>query len=92
LLTVVGRLPEAEQMARQALAIWTRVLGPAHSLVGLGQTAIGTVLLKQRRLAEAEEVGLKAIAILEASLPADHGDLRQAHALLADVYAAMGRP
>lgn len=91
LLTVLGQLPEADQMARQSLAIRTRILGPNHSLVGLGQTAVGAVLLKQRRLAEAEAAGLQALAILEASLPANHHDTRQAHALLADVYSAMGR-
>ena len=78
-------------MAREALAIRTRSLGPGHVLVGLAYTTLCTILHATGRLDEAAEAGHRALRILEATQPKGHADQRNAHRALAAVYGAMGR-
>jgi predicted Zn-dependent protease len=91
ILQQLGRLAEAERIAREALEIRTRVYGPTRSLVGLSQLRLAEVLVAERRLAEAESVGLSGLKIISTNQPASPDDSKRAHDVLARVYDALGR-
>ncbi|MGH7636961.1 MAG: protein kinase domain-containing protein [Gemmatimonadaceae bacterium] len=78
-LQFTARLPEAERLTRQALAIDSAVHGPKHSRVAMGLSRLGGMLDDQGRAAEAEVLHRQAIDLLRAAYPG--GDIDVAHAL-----------
>jgi tetratricopeptide (TPR) repeat protein len=92
ILQKAGHLAEAEQVAREGLALRLRLHPPNHVLVGIAQLRLAAVLKDLGRLNEAEATALAGLQVLTVSQNPDHPDRRAANALLAAIYEAMGRP
>jgi len=92
LLNRTGGLAEAESLARVGVAVRRRLHGERHVLVGKDKIALASILLSRRRLAEAEQVGREALEVLTEQQAPGHPDRREAHAFLAQLYRALGRP
>ena len=70
-----GRYAEAEALARRALAIRERLLGPNDHDVAGSLAQLGNVLLARGNLAEAEQVQTRALAIVEKLLDPDTAEV-----------------
>lgn len=71
----LGRLEEAEALARESLEQATRTQGATHFDVASAQTRLATVLESQGRYAEADSVIAAAVVVAEAVLGPDHRKL-----------------
>lgn len=79
-----GNLPAAEAKCREALSIFEREDGPASPDVANLSVALGSILEKAGRFAEAEACARRALKIVEPLLPefdGPDGSLIQVHAL-----------
>ena len=76
---------------RRSLAIYERVYGPNHPSVATLHTAIGSQLVYQGKLKEAEAEVLAALAIERRALGADHPDVAQDLLNIAGIQAALGK-
>ena len=86
-----GKYLEAEPLARNALAIRSKILGDDHVGVADSQFLVGWICESRRRLLEAETCYLKALRIREAAQGKDHLDVTQTLAHLGIVYRTLGR-
>ncbi len=84
-----GQLPEAEDLAREAVARVERDLGPEHPAMVLRLANLATVLVDQGRHAAAEHALRRALA-LGANRP-DHPATAHAHGNLGAVLLYLGR-
>jgi tetratricopeptide (TPR) repeat protein len=67
-----GRPKEAEPLLREAIAVWTMLLGADHPFVASGLMNLGTVLKARRRYEEAEALMNRAANIDAHTLPEGH--------------------
>ena len=74
-LTELGRFDEAEALVRSTLEIRRSVLGPSHPLVAREMATLGTLLFRQGRAAEAEQVLSEALRICRDRYGEDPGGL-----------------
>ena len=72
LLKATNRIPEAELLMRQALAIKEASLGPNHPNVAMALNNLASLLQDTNHLLEAELLMRRALAIKEASFGPDH--------------------
>jgi CHAT domain-containing protein/Flp pilus assembly protein TadD len=90
----LGRLVEAEQLLKEALALHGRLRArEIDRLERLGNThnALATVYYRQRRLSEAESHYRQSLLLMERCCGADHPDTAKAYANIAAVYVDQGR-
>ncbi|MGE0555963.1 MAG: tetratricopeptide repeat protein [Gemmatimonadales bacterium] len=92
LLNRTGGLAEAESLARAGIAVRSRLHGERHALVGKDKIALASILLSRGKLADAERIGHQALEVLAEQQAPAHPDRREAHAFLAELYRALGRP
>ena len=85
-----GRPDDALPLAHEQIAHFTRLLGPAHAVVGYGWVNLARVLHAKGRETEAAEAARKAEEIFLASLPAEHPDLARTESILGQIVAAQG--
>jgi hypothetical protein len=88
LLVEVGKVEEAERLAREAVDRGKANLGETHWFVGNFLGKHGLALARLGRYGEAEEVLLEGHDILAAQLGDDHEQTRRVVAYLADLYDA----
>jgi tetratricopeptide (TPR) repeat protein len=65
-----GRLPEAERLARQTIALLTAIYGPAHSRVGEELSHLGGIIDMEGDSVRADSVHRAAVKVLRAAYPA----------------------
>jgi tetratricopeptide (TPR) repeat protein len=80
------RFEEAEVVAREALDLSERALGPQHVHVATSLENLSLSLQKQERPVEAEPLLLRALAIREASLGPQHADIAKSLSNLGRFY------
>jgi tetratricopeptide (TPR) repeat protein len=85
-----GRYSDAVPLARRALAIREKALGPDHPDVGTSLNNLAGLYVEQGRYAEAEPLYKRSLAIREKALSYDHPDVA-ASLNLAELYRAQGR-
>jgi len=88
LLRQEGKLAEAENEIRGALAVYQRVVGPTSQRTASALINLGRVLADQGRAAEGEELARRGIGVLMASGSKSAGS---AHLVMADILAARYR-
>jgi tetratricopeptide (TPR) repeat protein len=86
-----GRYAEAVPLARRALAIREKALGPDHPAVGGALNNVAELYRAQGRYAEAEPLYKRTASIFEKALGADHPDVGTSLNNLAELYRAQGR-
>ncbi|MEP7098684.1 MAG: tetratricopeptide repeat protein, partial [Dokdonella sp.] len=91
ILHSVGRDVEAEPLARRALALRQRQLGPAQGLVGASLRQIGEIRLARHDLVGAEPLLIQALAILRKDFGEEHSLTGQAELSMARLRAAQKR-
>jgi tetratricopeptide (TPR) repeat protein len=69
-----GKLPEAETLSREALAVYLKLLGKDHYRVGAELGGLGRTVAKRGRLDEAEPLLRQSVAIQREALGDDHLD------------------
>jgi serine/threonine-protein kinase len=82
---------QAEQLYRQAIAIFTETLSPDHSNTGIARIKLGRVLLRQQRYAEAVQESLAGYEILVPQMDAGVSYLRAARTDLVAAYTSLGQ-
>ncbi len=85
-----GRYAEAEPIARRALTIIERILGPEHPDVATRCVNLGALCFSQHKFTEAEELYLRALAICEQTLGPDHPAVANILNNLVPIYRAKG--
>src|SRR5207249_3872483 len=83
-----GRLADAEQLYREALAGYQRRLGPEHPMVGTAYAELGKVVAEAGRYGEAETALLEGERILRAAKAAPSKGLSDCIGTLVDLYEA----
>ena len=81
----------AEKLVREALDIHQQWQSTDYTRIGFLQTMLGTVLLTQSRLPEAEQQLRRAYEVVVANLPADHQYVASAEHYLGEALAARGK-
>src|SRR5678815_4028432 len=82
----------SERLQRDAIGIWTSVLGPNHPYVGRGLDALAEVYLLQGRTADARRTYERALEIRQKSLGASNPDVAWTLTNLARTAVAAGDP
>lgn len=90
-LMTSGQLDKAEQVARQALAVAEKSLGPAHRNTEVSVSNLALVLRFQRRFEESEKHYRRGLALREKLLGAQHPATALIMLNLADVMQAQKR-
>jgi thioredoxin-like negative regulator of GroEL len=83
---------EAEQMQRQAIAIYQKSLQPDHWMIHRSRSHLGACLTKLNRYREAEEQLLTDYTGLKAARGEQHETTRKAANRLLELYEAWGKP
>jgi len=91
LLKDIGRLDEAEQLMRRALAINERIYGPDHPNIGLGLNNLGSLMQANNNFEEAEHFFQRALQITERTLGLNHITSRLISAILPPHYIKPSR-
>src|SRR5690606_31173206 len=91
-LIAAGRLADADTVLDRALTIRMVALGTEHPLVARTLRQRAELQYRQGDYAAAEATIQQALAIYLAQRQPEATDVRNLHALLADVYTAWGRP
>ncbi|HEY0686059.1 MAG TPA: serine/threonine-protein kinase [Steroidobacter sp.] len=81
----------AEGFVREALAAHRDSGSTAYGKIGYLQTMLGTVLLKQSKFGEAEEILRSTLDLFAKSLPPDHEYVASAEHYLGEALAGMGK-
>ena len=81
----------AEKLVREAIEIHQQWQSTDYTRIGFLHTMLGTVLMTQSRLPEAEQQLRRAHEVVVANLPADHQYVASAEHYLGDVLAARGK-
>lgn len=92
MLIAAGRLADADTVLDRALTIRMVALGTEHPLVARTLRQRAELQYRQGDYAAAEATIQQALAIYLAQRQPEATDVRNLHALLADVYTAWGRP
>ncbi|HXU78823.1 MAG TPA: serine/threonine-protein kinase [Methylomirabilota bacterium] len=87
----IGNSPQAEEMARRALAIRQKKFGAESLEAAASLNLLGLQLMVQHKLPEAERVDSEALAIRKRRLGDDHPDTATSLNDLAAVYRDQGR-
>lgn len=82
---------EAEQVSRQALAIYEDKFGRAARITGEAQHSLAQALEGQKRYAEALPLAEQAHAVQREALPPYHRTLGDTLSLLSELYKKLGR-
>jgi tetratricopeptide (TPR) repeat protein len=83
-----GDYPQAERLAREALAIHLRLDGPGSIEMGWGYNVLGSALLAEKKLHEAMEAQKQALMIFSRALPGNSGMIVFPLAALKDIFIA----
>ncbi|MDY6947668.1 MAG: tetratricopeptide repeat protein [Pseudomonadota bacterium] len=86
-----GEPKAAESFVRDALAAHRDSGSTAYGKIGYLQTMLGTVLLKQSKFAEAEDVLRNTLDLFARSLPPDHEYVASAEHYLGEALAGTGK-
>src|SRR5215467_6280131 len=86
-----GKYAEATDIAKRALAIAEKTLGPDHPTVGSTLNNLAALYREQGSYGEAEPLMKRALAIDEKALGPDHPDVGRDLSNLAGLYDAQGR-
>ena len=86
-----GRLDEAENMFRQALAVGEHAWGPDQADAARIEVNLGDLLAKRGKLQESERLLRTALRSREKILPSNHPDIFDGQAKLGSVLAQEGR-
>jgi tetratricopeptide (TPR) repeat protein len=90
-LRAQGRLEEAEQTYRQALALRREVLAPGHPHVAYSLVGLAELLIERGHQAAAEPLLTEGLQIRLAALPADHFLIAETRSRLGRCLAQLGR-
>lgn len=91
LYTSAGRLPEAEALLHQSLALTIRRDGESSRAVALSLYELGRLQLYTNRLEPAEQSASRALAIASASMPPDDPQFLSLQLLKAAILERRGR-
>jgi eukaryotic-like serine/threonine-protein kinase len=91
-LADLGRLDEASSEHELGLEILEQALGDQHVQVARTLQSMAELQRAHKRFAAARRLDERAIAILGASLPADHPERFEADLRMADNHMALGAP
>lgn len=83
-------LAQGDALARRALALRLRELGPSHPLVAEAYERLGQLARDRYDHAHELQVQQEVLALRTRTLPADHPDLARAHWSLATAHALRG--
>jgi tetratricopeptide (TPR) repeat protein/CHAT domain-containing protein len=86
-----GKLGEAEEHLKRALAISEQALGNSHPDVAQALHNLAMVYGRQGKYGDAEELNKRALAIREKALGASHPDVAWTLNNLANLYRAQGK-
>lgn len=86
-----GDAAGAEKLVREALDIHQQWQSTDYTRIGFLQTMLGTVLLTQSRLPEAEQELRRAYELVVANLPADHQYVASTEHYLGEALSAQGK-
>lgn len=86
-----GDAAEAEKLVREAIGIHRQWQSTDYTRIGFLQTMLGTVLLTQSRLPEAEQELRIAYDLVVANLPADHQYVASTEHYLGEALSARGQ-
>jgi CHAT domain-containing protein/Tfp pilus assembly protein PilF len=86
-----GKFLEAAEVAKVALAVAEKTLGPSDPYVGSALTDLADQYLGLHRYSEAEPLYKRALGIAESTLGPDNPDLSEALSNLAGLYVGQGR-
>lgn len=90
--TAEGRYPDAENVLRQALDIYTQALPSGALNIGIAQVELGRVLLREKRYHEAEPYSLAGYEVIKQQAKPSLDYLRSARADLIEIYSALNQP
>jgi tetratricopeptide (TPR) repeat protein len=83
--------PVPDELAKRALAISEKALGPDHPDVATSLNNLALLYRNQGRYADAEPLYKRSLAIREKALGPDHPDVAQSLNNLAGLYDSQGR-
>jgi eukaryotic-like serine/threonine-protein kinase len=86
-----NRLPEAEKLAREGLAINREAQTKTQFKNGYLKTSLARILMKQGKHSEAESELRQALDVFSKELPSDHQYVASAEYVLGEVLLAQGR-
>jgi tetratricopeptide (TPR) repeat protein len=86
-----GKYSEATEVAKRALALAEKALGPDHPDVGHSMNNLALLQKSQGRYAEAEPLYRRSLALWEKALGANHPDVGTSLNNLAMLYEDQGR-
>lgn len=90
-LNAAGKFSEAIPLARRALAILERAMGPEHRYVAASLNNLGSLYAAQGLYAEAEPLLRRAVVLAEKLSGADHSDTAASLNNLAVLYEKLAR-
>lgn len=87
----MGDLPQAEQLEKRAIRMWSAGLGPDHPYVARGLDALAGFIAASGRPARARALYERALAMRRRTLGADHPDVAWTLANVAQLTGASGQ-
>jgi serine/threonine-protein kinase len=91
-LAGLDSLDAAERYLRESLALRRTSLPPGHWLVASGESVLAAHLVRRGRYAEAEQLLLGAVPVLEAARGPESAVAQDTYGRLVQLYKAWGRP